>query len=225
MSYYIKNSLEELIPYLAMTDVPWGIRDLESVNVYVNAAGLRMLSLPKNYDIVGRVDQEAPADWSELAEEYVAQDGSVIRRKANVPVIETSQWYGNSHLSVFIGDKYPIFRGDTVVGTIWSSRPFQLLTPMNYFKNEKARFVSSLAPTDTFTPTELKVIFFLIQRHSAKEISKALDIAPRTIERHIYSIYQKAEVSSLHQFIEYALVIGLDCYIPEDFIVRGVNFI
>ncbi|PVZ84747.1 helix-turn-helix transcriptional regulator [Serratia sp. S1B] len=225
MSYYIKNSLEELIPYLEMTDVPWGIKDLESVNVYVNAAGTRLQNLPRGYDIVGRLDAEVPVDWSEWADEYTAQDKLVMLKKRDVPVIETSYWYGDTHLSAFIGDKYPIFRGDTVIGTIWSSRPFKLLTPMNYFKNEKARFVSSLIPTDTFTPTELKVIFFLIQRHSAKEISRILDIAPRTIERHIYSIYQKAEVSSLHQFIEYALVIGLDCYIPEEFIVRGVKFI
>lgn len=225
MAYYIKNSLEELIPYLEMTDTPWGLKDTESVNVYMNVAARKYANLPNSYDIMGKLDEEVPADWSEFAEGYIAQDKMVIQNKIEVPIIESCKWYGNAHLSAYVCDKYPIYHGDTVVGTIWSSRPFKLLTPMNYFKNEEARFVSSLAPTDTFTPTELKVIFFLMQRYSAKEIAQILDISPRTIERHVYSIYQKAEVSNVHQFIEYALVIGLDCYIPEDFIVRGIKFI
>lgn len=225
MLYHIKNSLEELIPYLEMSSTPWGIKDLESVNVYMNHAAIKYANIPKGYDIVGRLDGEVPVGWSELADEYTNQDILVIQNKTDVPVIETNYWYGQPYLSPYIGDKYPIFLGDRVVGTLWSSRPFKLLTPMNYFRNEKARFVSSLAPTDSFSPTELKVIFFLMQRYSAKEIAKNLNINTRTVERHIYSIYQKAKVSSLQQFIEFALVIGLDCYIPEDFIVKGIKFI
>ncbi|MFZ1872905.1 MAG: helix-turn-helix transcriptional regulator [Chania sp.] len=225
MFYHIKKSLEELIPYLEMSSIPWGIKDVDSVNVYMNDAAIKYANIPKGYDITGRLDEEVPVDWSELADAYTTQDIMVIQKKMHVPVIETSYWYGHSYLSPYIGDKYPIFLGDKVVGTLWSSRPFKLLTPMNYFKNEKSRFVSSLAPTDSFSPTELKVIFFLIQRYSAKEISRTLNINVRTVERHIYTVYRKAKVSSLHQFIEYALVIGLDCYIPEDFIVKGIKFI
>lgn len=225
MFYHIKNNLEELIPYLEATSIPWGIKDLESVNVYMNEAAARYANIPKGYDIVGRLDKEVPVDWSELADEYTNQDLLVIQNKTDVPVIETNYWNGSAYLSPYIGDKYPIFLGDKVVGTLWSSRPFKLLTPMNYFRNEKARFVSSLAPTELFSPTELKVIFFLIQRYSAKEISRILTINTRTVERHTYTIYRKAKVSSLYQFIEFALVIGLDCYIPEEFIVKGVKFI
>lgn len=226
MAYHIKNSIEELIPFLELSDMPWGIKDTELFHVYWNDAAVRYSNIPKNFDIVGRRDSEAPADWSELSEQYAEQDYQVIGKEATVSIIETNYWFGRNHLSPYISDKYPIFLGDKVVGTIWCARPFTLYTPVDYFTSDKARFVSCLAPTDIFSPAELRVIFFLINnRYSSKEIAKLLNITSRTVENHISSIYRKAKVSSLKQFTEYARVIGLDCFLPEEFIAKGIKFI
>lgn len=225
MAYRIKKSLEELIPFLEISDIPWGIKDLDSVNVYMNKAAIDYANVPKNFDIVGRTDDEVPVEWSELAEQYTDQDLLVIHKQIQVPVIETNYWYGETYLSPYISDKFPIFLGENVIGTIWCSQPFKLFTPMNYFKNEKAKFVSCIAPTDMFSPAELRVIFFLIGKYSAKEIAKRLQITNRTVEHHISSIYRKAKVSNLKQFIEFSRVIGLDSYLPEEFIVKGIKFI
>lgn len=225
MAYHVKQRLEELIPLLEMIDTPWAIRDDNFLNVFMNEAALRYNIIPTGFDIAGRHDTEIPVGWSEFADQYQAQDEKVIGKQQSLSIIETYNWYGESNLTPYVCDKHPVYLEGEVIGTVWSSVPFKLFTPLEYVDNKQGKFVSSIPPTDIFTSAELRIVFFLINKNTAKQIAKRLSLAERTIQNHIASIYQKADVSSLGQFLEYSTHTGLDCYLPEEFVFRGTKYI
>ncbi|CAK9885059.1 MAG: hypothetical protein XXXJIFNMEKO3_01451 [Candidatus Erwinia impunctatus] len=225
MAYHVKQSLEELIPLLEMIDTPWAIRDDHFLNVYMNKAALEYNTIPKGFDIAGRHDSEIPVGWSDFARQYQLQDEKLIDSRQPVSIIETYHWYGESHLTPYVCDKYPVYLEDNIIGTVWSSVPFKLFTPLEYVDNKPGKFLSSVPPTDIFTTAELRIAFFLINKNSAKQIARRLSLAERTIQNHIAALYQKADVSSLSQFLEYSSNIGLDCYLPAEFVFRGTKYI
>lgn len=225
MAYHIKNSLEDLIPLLEMSDIPWAIRDNEFINVFMNKAAIQYANIPAGLDISGLHDKEIPVDWSEFADQYEEQDSKVIDSGKSMSIIETSTWYGNNYLTPYVCEKNPVYLGDQIVGTVWNAVPFKLFTPLEYVDDKPGKFVSSNPPVDIFTSAELRVAFFLINKSTAKETAKRLNITHRTVQNHVTAIYQKAGVSSFEQFLEYSIQTGLDCYLPEEYICKGIKYI
>ncbi|MFV8756861.1 helix-turn-helix transcriptional regulator [Nannocystaceae bacterium ST9] len=52
-----------------------------------------------------------------------------------------------------------------------------------------------------------------------------MNVSPKTIENRIYSMYQKAETHSLPQFEEFCRHLGIDGYIPNSLMQKGIQFI
>ena len=59
------------------------------------------------------------------------------------------------------------------------------------------------------TPRELKVLAFVVDGNRNREIAQKLCISVKTIETHLYRIYQKFGVSNRAQAINYALTHGI----------------
>ncbi|MGL9773506.1 MAG: helix-turn-helix transcriptional regulator [Sodalis sp. (in: enterobacteria)] len=70
----------------------------------------------------------------------------------------------------------------------------------------------------------MDIIFFAIQKYSAKAIAAALELSHRTVENRLCTIYSKVGINSLSALIDYCQATGLNHYIPHKRLREGVNF-
>ncbi|MEL7627443.1 LuxR C-terminal-related transcriptional regulator [Pectobacterium aroidearum] len=222
MTDYIRN----LIIMMECLNEPWGIKDLSSHHVYMNKAAYLYTNTPMNFDIEGRLDDEFPASWAELSDDLKEHDRLTENSEQRVTVIETHYWYGKKTLTPFVSEKIPIFDENKLcIGTMWNARPLDTRSPLIYIDQKKPTTLKTDLTTSIFTKSELDIIFLILQRLSNKEIARKMNVSPKTIENRIYNMYQKAEAHSLPQFEEFCRHLGIDGYIPNSLIEKGIQFI
>ncbi|KGA35897.1 helix-turn-helix transcriptional regulator [Pectobacterium brasiliense] len=222
MTDYIRN----LIIMMECLNEPWGIKDLSSRHVYMNKAAYLYTNTPMRFDIEGRLDDEFPASWTELSDDLKEHDRLTENSEKRVTVIETHYWYGKKTLTPFVSEKIPIFDENKLcIGTMWNARPLDTRSPLIYIDQKKPTTLQTELTTNIFTKSELDIIFLILQRLSNKEIARKMNISPKTIENRIYIMYQKAEAHSLPQFEEFCRHLGIDGYIPNSLIEKGIQFI
>jgi DNA-binding CsgD family transcriptional regulator len=68
---------------------------------------------------------------------------------------------------------------------------------------------SSHDPIDQLTPRELETLRAIALGLSAKEVAKLLNIAPRTVERHIDHIRLKTRTRNRSHMVAFAIANGL----------------
>lgn len=215
-----------LIQVFDALDEPWGIKDSVSRHVYMNQAARIYTNIPPKFNIEGRLDVEFPVGWSELAEDLIEHDRLTEQSARRVSVIETHYWSGNQFIAPYISEKLPIYdKYKKCIGTVWNAKELNNLTPLKYINQQKPTVIQTELATNLFTKAELMLIFFALQRYSSKEISRQLNISPKTVENKLYTLYHKTETHSLSQFIDYCKNRGWDNYIPYEFIVKGIQFI
>lgn len=219
------QSITALIGFFEQLDEPWGIKDGESRHVYMNSAALHYTSTPSKFDFAGRKDDEFPVAWSEMAQALQEHDRIAENSQRSATVIETHYWYGEQTLKPFLSSKFPIYDAQRqCLGTVWNAREVILVSPLLLINNKRPSVLHTEQSQTLFTKKELELVFFLQQKFSAKEIAQILQISYRTVENRVFSIYQKAGVHSLSQFIEFCKNAGLDNYIPHNFLHKGVVF-
>ncbi|MFJ5447316.1 helix-turn-helix transcriptional regulator [Pectobacterium carotovorum subsp. carotovorum] len=222
MTDYIRN----LIIMMECLNEPWGIKDLSSRHVYMNKAAYLYTNTPMRFDIEGRLDDEFPASWAELSDDLKEHDRLTENSEKRVTVIETHYWYGKKTLTPFVSEKIPIFDENKLcIGTMWNARPLDTRSPLIYIDQKKPTTLQTELTTSIFTQSELDIIFLILQRLSNKEIARKMNVSPKTIENRIYNMYQKAEAHSLPQFEEFCRHLGIDGYIPNSLIEKGIQFI
>ncbi|WP_315708312.1 helix-turn-helix transcriptional regulator [Brenneria uluponensis] len=222
----ITDYISNLITLLEGLNEPWGIKDLESRHIYMNKAAYLYTNTPRHFDIEGRFDEEFPAEWAELSDDFKEHDRRTEKSKKRVAIIETHYWYGKKTLTPFISEKIPIFDNDKkCIGTLWNSKQLDTLSPLIYINKEKPTTLKTELTTTIFTKSEFDIIFWMLQRFSSKQIAQKINVSHKTIENRIYNMYQKAGVHSLHQFEEFCYHLGLNNYIPDSLISKGVQFI
>ncbi len=101
-SGHITDYIRNLITMMECLDEPWGIKDLASRHVYMNNAAYRYTNTPNNFDIEGRFDEEFPADWAELSEDFQEHDRRTENSQQRVTVIETHFWNASKTLVPYI---------------------------------------------------------------------------------------------------------------------------
>ncbi|WP_156293911.1 helix-turn-helix transcriptional regulator [Serratia oryzae] len=218
--------LNGLITMMEHLNEPWGIKDLSSRHIYMNKAAYFYTNTPFNFDIEGKLDDEFPVDWAELASDLKEHDRRTKGARERVTVIETHYWYGKDYLMPFISEKLPIYADqEGLIGVMWNARQLDTLSPLKYINQQKPSVLTTDTHTQIFTPSELDIIFLMLQRYSTKEIAKLYDLSSKTIENRIYNIYQKADVHTLQQFEEFCQHTGLDNYIPGRLLTKGIQFI
>lgn len=206
--------------------IPWGIKDIQSRHVYMNDAAYKFTGTPSNFEIEGALDSEFPVRWAECASQLQEHDRRTGESLDMVTVIETHFWDEKNYMTPYLCEKMPIFNNERrCIGIIWNAKPLSSLSVMNFITKKKPSVMTTSIPGAAFTTSELDVIFLLCRRFTAKEISKAYGVSPKTIENKIYTIYQKAGVNSLRQFEEYCTLNNLDNYIPARIIKAGLSFL
>ncbi|TQI80164.1 regulatory LuxR family protein [Serratia fonticola] len=218
--------LSGLIAMIEQLNEPWGIKDLASRHVYMNKAAYFYTNTPLNFAIEGKLDDEFPAEWAELAPDLKEHDRRAEAANERVTVIETHYWYGETSLMPFISEKLPIYNEQRkLVGTLWNARKLNTLSPLLYINQKKPSVLTTECNNKLFTQAELDIIFFMLQRHSTKEIANLYKLSAKTIENRIYNIYQKAGVHTLQQFTDFCRQTSLDNYVPLRLLKKGILFL
>jgi DNA-binding CsgD family transcriptional regulator len=217
---------EHTIAMIAYLDEPWGIKDIHSNHCYMNEAARRYTNVPDNFIIEGKNDGEFPTEWSELAADLQQHDRLTASTFRRVTVIETHYWNGDSSISPYMSEKIPLFNHvGSCIGTLWNAREVQAHSPLIYINQRRPSVLTTVPAVDLFKTKELHVIFLLLQNLSCKDMAKILNVSHRTIESRLNILYQKTNLHSMHQLKEYCRSIGLENYIPESLLSKGLQFI
>lgn len=199
-----------------------GIKDGESRFVYANQAYMELLGLPPDYDISGRFDHELPAPTAAYAEYFRVHDRLVEQTGTPRTSLEVHRFGSKQELSAYFFEKRPLFSEDEkVIGTMFCGRPAEHLSLSFYSTIERPRSIMLTQPDHMFTNAQWEVIFLLEQRYSQKEIARILELTPKAVNKRISTIYQKLNISSTRQLIDFINVNGWQTYIPQKFIMSG----
>ncbi|ATW22470.1 helix-turn-helix transcriptional regulator [Candidatus Williamhamiltonella defendens] len=216
---------EVMISMMEHSNMPWGVKDNQSRFVYLNKAGLDMNNIPAGFDFEGRLDEEFPCAWAELAPEIRAQDRKAETSHQTAEIICTSYFTRDSVLEPWYFPKIPIYNPDgESLGTIFYGKKFSFISLCDFFNNLKPSIINLNPPVDTFTEKELDIIFYALQKLSSKDIATKLSLSHRTVENRLQKIYEKMEVNSLAGFIEYCHTNALNNYVPKKFLRQGIEF-
>lgn len=220
------SSFSALIAMMEHLTDPWGIKDPESRHLYMNRAAYSYTNTPADFNIEGRLDSEFPAAWAECEDELIEHDRRTLAANSRVAVIETHYWFGQKTLTPYVSEKLPLYdeRGE-YIGVAWNARILDTMSPLKYITQQKPGVLTTEVSSDLFTRSELDTLFLMLQRLSTKEIARIYNLSHRTVENRIYNIYQKAGVHTLSQFEEYCRHTGLENFIPDRLIEKGIQFI
>ncbi|WP_108649375.1 helix-turn-helix transcriptional regulator [Dongshaea marina] len=217
---------ESAISLLEYLDIPYGIKDSESRHVFMNEAAKSYTNTPSNFSLEGKLDSEFPVEWSELADELIEHDRATEKSMGSVSVIETHYWNNSPTLIPYLSEKTPILdKSRNCIGTIWSAKRVKLITSNIDLCTKTPSVLTTTPATSLFTNSELDVIYHVMQNRTSKEIAKLLDKSTRTIQNKINDMYQKAGINNLIQFKEFCINLGLDSFIPESSLKKGIRFL
>ncbi|MBX9475233.1 PAS domain-containing protein [Yersinia enterocolitica] len=213
----------ELIHSWKDLNEPFGIKDSYSRFIYANPAYLELLNLPKDFDIVGRLDSELPTPIAEFAEQFQYHERKVEMERQRISSLEIHRFSGNEFRAYFF-DRYPYINQDGhIIGTIFHGRVAEFIPLSCYVQSgfNDPQPILFKKPSDIFTDAEWSVVFFALQNFSQKEIATSLGLKQKTINNRLDSIYKKARVSGLCQLINYIMENKLENYIPERLLRSG----
>ncbi|CNG08112.1 helix-turn-helix transcriptional regulator [Yersinia enterocolitica] len=226
-SNLIVNSLSEtsLISIMEKASIPWAIKDNNSKFVYLNESCLDLFDIQPGFDFEGRLDEEMPCSWSEYSDDFKAHDRKAEQSREGAEIIVTSSFGRERVLSPWYFPKFPIYnQNGKVLGTVFFGKNFNFISICDFFYSLKPSVITLTPPVDDFSERELDIIFYAIQKMTAKEIAEKLSLSNRTIENRLRFIYDKVGCHSLKDLIEYCHTSGLSHYVPKKVLREGVNF-
>jgi DNA-binding NarL/FixJ family response regulator len=93
------------------------------------------------------------------------------------------------------------------IRTVFSGKEYFSPTLSSFLLNRVRRVASSIhqAGIGDLTPTERRVLYFLAQLKTSREIADQLGVSPRTIENHRARICSKLELQGSHALTRFAL--------------------
>lgn len=185
-----------------------------------------LLDLPESFNILGKRLSDTP-HWSYVfADEFSRCDEMVMAQKAKMSLLVTCAFFRYNKIQPCVFNIGPFFdNAGKVVGTIAEVKPCKFFSPLQYIDGESPITLTSHVPDTNFTESELKVIFFTYYGLSSKETGRRLGISHGTVENKLQYIYQKSGKHNIHLFREFCEDIGLDCYIPSEFMHHGIRVI
>ncbi|MGN1512395.1 helix-turn-helix transcriptional regulator [Yersinia enterocolitica] len=226
-SNLIVNSLSEtsLISIMEKASIPWAIKDNNSKFVYLNESCLDLFDIQPGFDFEGRLDEEMPCSWSEYSDDFKAHDRKAEQSREGAEIIVTSSFGRERVLSPWYFPKFPIYnQNGKVLGTVFFGKKFNFISICDFFNSLIPSVITLTPPVDDFSERELDIIFYAIQKMTAKEIAEKLSLSNRTIENRLRFIYDKVGCHSLKDLIEYCHTSGLSHYVPKKVLREGVNF-
>ncbi|WP_145519728.1 helix-turn-helix transcriptional regulator [Yersinia mollaretii] len=225
MKKSLLDSFTMLIRFWEHSSEPWGIRDNKSRFVYSNPRNHKLLGLPDNYNLEGRVDSELPSVVSEFEEEWQAHDRQVQLLQERITAVEIHAWDGLSFYQPYFFDKYPIIdESGASQGVIFHGRAVEdvILTQLNKIKVPISLIFTP--PSNIFLKREWEVLFYILHVFSNNEIAKKLNVSPRAIYNITQSLYKKLGVCNKRQIIEYCYENKISNYVPKSFFEYSGSF-
>ncbi|CNJ70737.1 LuxR family transcription regulatory protein [Yersinia aldovae ATCC 35236] len=225
MEKKLSNALEVFIHFWEHSSDPWVVRDNQSRFVYSNPRNHKLLGLPDNYSLEGRLDGEMPTPMAEFQDEWQEHDRKVELLQDRITTVEIHVWDGSSHLQPYFCDKYPLIDENGVSqGVICHVRPIQdiILAHLNKIKVPTSLIFTP--PSELFTQREWEVLFYILHAFSSSDIAKKLHLSPRSVCNITQNIYRKADVTSKKQVIEYCYEKKINNYIPQSFFEYSGSF-
>lgn len=214
----LHSTLNMLIRFWEHSNEPWGAKDHESRFIFLNKTLRKMLYLPDDFAVEGRLDEELPCHFSEYQDCFQAHDRKVERLRDRVTALEIHPWKNMPYLSPWFFDKFPLIADDgSVRGTFFHGRPVEniILTSLN-----KIKIPTSLVftpPSKIFSEREWEIIFYLLHTYSVKEIAHRVGLSQRTVGNYVQSMYEKIGVNNKRGLIEYCHDNNINNYIPQSF--------
>lgn len=220
---------QSLISFIRNSPDHWLVKDNEAKYVFVNDSASNFFRFPNKFNAEGKTDKEVPTDiCQELWPEFIKSDQMVIEENKKITSIAIHH-YGKGNTSELVPhymERVPFYDDkNKLIGIVSSGRRIEVPTLLYYMNRLNRKTIQIDAPNDSFTKRELEIIFWAQQKLSVKEIARRLNISHNTVDVHLTNIYNKADVHSINQLIEYCKHTGLDKYIPLDFIKKGLQLI
>ncbi|MEQ9854654.1 MULTISPECIES: helix-turn-helix transcriptional regulator [Pectobacterium] len=222
------HELSGIISMLGNLREPWGIKNLDSQHMYMNAAAYAYTNTPLKFNVEGKRDNEFPVGWAEFAEDMVEHDRRTETGCGErITVIETYNWFKSRELVPYFCEKIPLFSNEkNLVGTLWTARPVRNIAPQYLYAKKNVPTVEWTTHYEgNFSDTEMETLFLLLCNLTKDEIANRLSLSKRTIDNRIQRMYQKIGVHNQRQFVEYCYQQGLQGYIPPSFLVKGSIFL
>lgn len=121
---------DHAIANVAQLDEHWGIKDINSKHIYMNTKAWIYTKTPSHFVIEKKGDEEFPAYWSALADDFILHDKNTIQLNKSVSVIEVHYWNGCDTFTPFISTKFPIYSLDgCCLGVAWNAKPVEAINP------------------------------------------------------------------------------------------------
>jgi DNA-binding CsgD family transcriptional regulator len=212
------NSLNMLIRFWEHSSEPWGVKDNQSRYIYANHRLHKLLNLPDNYSLEGRLEGELPTPIAEFEAEFQQQDRQVELLQDRITSVEIHAWDGLSYFQPYFVDKYPLIDENGISqGVICHGRPVHNIILAHLNKIKVPTSLVFTPPSDLFTKREWEVLFYVLHAFSSTEIAKNLYLSSRTVSNIIQSIYRKANVSNKRQMVEYCYEKKINNFVPQSF--------
>lgn len=201
---------------------PLFIREKESTRfIYANIALARLVGLRSPDAIIGRLDDEIPAslfDNEETAQTWQQQVRHVVSTQENLSLLEV---HPKAVDCPYISRKVP-FYNDTneCIGMVGFIRFLEIFSPHDFIRAKLPGSLQLSKPNSIFTEKESEIIFFRLQGMSSKEISQILCISPRTVEKNLSNMYNKAGVNNFGDFRYFCEDLNFHRYLPQRFLAH-----
>ncbi|MDE8741526.1 LuxR C-terminal-related transcriptional regulator [Pectobacterium polaris] len=222
------SNLGGIITMLDHLREPWGVKDLNSQHIYMNAAAYAYTNTPTQFNVEGKRDAEFPVGWAEFADDMVEHDRRTEQSGGErITVIETYNWFESSDFMPYLCEKIPYFSDEKeLVGTLWTSRPICNISPVYLSVKQHAPAVEWTTRYEgSFSTAEMETLFLLLCHLTKSDIAVKMNLSKRTIDNRVQRMYQKMGVHNFRQFEEYCYQKGLHGYIPPAFLVQGSIFL
>ena len=225
MDETLKSQLEIMIRFWEHSSEPWGIKDNQSRFIYANSRLNKLLCLPIQYSLEGRLEGDLPTPLAEFQDKWQEHDRRVEFLQDRVTTVEIHVWDESSHLRPYLCDKYPLIDKNGVSqGVIGHVRQVQGITLSYLNKIKTPTSLMFTPPSDFFTKREWEVLFYILHSYSSKDIARKLHLSPRTVSNIIQNIYRICGVSNRQQIVDYCYENKINNYVPQSFFEYSGSF-
>lgn len=219
----------------------WGCKDENSAFLYINDTLAAISGFDSKEDAIGLTDHDLPCDAAACAHLFREQDREVMEKERSLRILDIHPC-ARGEWRAFVFSKMPLRAQDgRVAGTIFHGEEISARSTLELgtllvsvtLPNLSGRtlasgtsyVISRSCEQPHLTPREAEVLFLLLRCRTPKQISVALEISVRTVERHIDHLKLKFGAGSKSELIDRALERGFLNQIPESLYKQQLSMI